>query len=180
VSGAVWFGIAVALSGALVLTGVDFALDPRSLFGDALALAGAMLAAAYVTVGEAARRSLSTAVYTFTGYGTAAVVLLALCIATGAALTGFSARDWALIIALTLLAQLLGHTLINRVLGTVSATVVSLAILFELPGAVLIAALWLGVVPPISVLPALGLILVGLVIVIRAANLPELVEEPPG
>ena len=180
VSAAVWLGIALSLSGAVVLTGIDFSLDPRSLVGDGLALLGAVLAAAYVSVGESARQHLSTGVYTVLGYGCAAAVLLPMALLSGAQLTGYAPRDWWLILALTVLAQLLGHTLINRLLGSVSATVTSLAILFELPGAVLIAAIWLGVVPPAAVLPALALILAGLVMVIRAADLPEPVEEPAG
>lgn len=180
VAGAVWWGIGVSLTGVAVLTGIDFTLEPRSLIGNALALVGAVLAAAYVSVGESARQHLSTSVYTFIGYGAAALVLAPLALLFGQQLVGFSARDWGLILALTVLAQLLGHTLINRVLGSVSATVTSMAILFELPGAVIIAAAWLGVVPPLSVLPALALILVGLVVVIRSANLPEPVEEPAG
>lgn len=180
VAGAVWWGIGVALLGVVLLTGIDFSLDPRNLIGDGLALVGAMLAAAYVSVGESARQHLSTGVYTFIGYGAAAAVLLPMALLFGQALVGFSARDWALIAALTVLAQLLGHTIISRVLGSVSATVTSLAILFELPGAVIIAAAWLGVVPPVAVLPALALILVGMVVVIRAADLPEVVEEPAG
>ena len=50
-------------------------------------------------------------------------------------LVGFSADDWIKIVALTAGAQLLGHTLINLVLRSTSATVVSLAMLFEVPGA---------------------------------------------
>jgi hypothetical protein len=46
--------------------------------------------------------------------------------------------------------------------------VVSLAILFEAPGAALIAAVWLGQLPPPSALPGIVVLLVGLAIVIRA------------
>ncbi|MEE3089569.1 MAG: EamA family transporter, partial [Actinomycetota bacterium] len=67
-------------------------------------------------------------------------------------------------------AQLLGHSMMTRVLSSTSATVVSLAILFEMPGATLVAAIWLGQVPPLALLPAAGLILAGLVIVIKAAD----------
>ncbi len=175
----VWWGIAVALAGVLLLTGIDFALDPRSLIGDGLALLGGMLAAAYVSVGEAARRSVPTSVYAFLAYGWSALVLLLLAVLFSVPLSGYPARDWGLIVLLTLTAQLLGHSLINMVLGSVSATVTSLAILFELPGAVIIAALWLGQLPPASVVPAVALILLGLVIVIRAANFSVPMEEPP-
>lgn len=175
----VWVGIVVSLVGVVVLTGIDFHLDPRSLFGDVLALVGAALAAAYVTTGEQARQSLTTANYTVVAYAVSAVVLLPLCFAFGASLTGYSARDWALILGLTAIAQLLGHTLVNVVLQSTSATVVSLAILFELPGAIIVAAVFLGQVPPPQIIPALVLLAAGLVLVVRASRADQPLESPP-
>ena len=52
----------------------------------------------------------------------------------GVPLSGFSARDWWLIAAITFVAQLLGHTLFNLVVPSVGPTIVSLAILLEVPG----------------------------------------------
>ena len=96
-------------------------------------------------------------------------------------LTGFTARDWVIILAITIGAQLLGHTLLNRVLATTSATVVSMAVLLELPGAALIAAAWLGQVPPPAVLPAVALLLAGIVLVIRSTTGPaDPLSELPG
>lgn len=164
----VWLGIAVALAGIAVLTGVDVALDARSLIGDALALVGAMLAAAYVTVGEAARRDVSTPTYTLIAYSSSAIALLPVCLLGGVALAGYPTSAWVLIVALTLLAQLLGHSLINATLRTTSATVTSMGILFEMPIATILAALFLGQWPPAAVLPALVLLLVGVAIVVRA------------
>lgn len=175
----VWVGIVIALAGVLVLTGIDFSLDPRSLIGDALALLGAILAAAYVTVTERARQSLDTSEFTSAAYAVSAVTLLPLCLLTGSALTGYSTRDWLLILLLTLLAQLLGHAVISVVLRTTSATVVSLAILFELPGAILVAAVFLGQLPPVQILPALVLLGIGLVVVIRAGRSDAQVEATP-
>lgn len=171
-----WVGIGVSLGGVLVLTGVDVSLDPRALVGDGLALAGAVLAALYVTVGEQARQSVSTAAYTTVCYGVAAVSLIPLLVLLRVPLAGWSARDWGLIAVLTLGAQLLGHTLVNRVLATTSATVVSLAILFEMPGSTLIAAGWLGQRPPLAILPAVLLLLGGLALVIRSTTGPR--DEP--
>jgi drug/metabolite transporter (DMT)-like permease len=175
----VWVGISIALVGVVLLTGVDVAVDPRSLVGDALALVGGFLSAAYVTAGERVRRTVSTPTYTSLAYGVSALALVPVCLAFGASLGGYSAADWVKIVALTAGAQLLGHTLINRVLRTTSATVTSLAILFEVPGAILIAALWLGQVPPVAIVPALVLLVVGLVIVIRAGDRRVPSETPP-
>jgi drug/metabolite transporter (DMT)-like permease len=174
-----WVGIGISLAGVLVLTGIDLSVDPRHLIGDVLALVGAMLAAAYVTVSESARQTVSTATLTTGLYASSAVLLVVLCVVLAQPLTGFSAQDWLLILLLTLGAQLLGHSLINKVLATTSATVVSLAILLEMPGATLIAAIALGQVPPLAILPAVALMFAGIVLVIRAGSRTVPSETPP-
>jgi drug/metabolite transporter (DMT)-like permease len=166
----VWIGIAIAFSGVIVLTGVDLFVDPAHLWGDALALVGAVFSAAYVSVAERVRKTVDTSTMTFVLYAVSAVTILPLVVIFGQQLVGFDAQAWALILAVTLGAQLLGHSMMTRVLSSTSATVVSLAILFEMPGATLVAAIWLGQVPPLAVLPAAALILAGLVIVIKAAD----------
>ncbi len=170
ISSRVWIGIAIALSGVIVLTGVDLSVDPAHLWGDALALVGAVFSAAYVSVAERVRKTVDTSTMTFVLYAVSAVTILPLVFIFGQQLVGFDAQAWALILAVTLGAQLLGHSMMTRVLSSTSATVVSLAILFEMPGATLVAAIWLGQVPPLALLPAAGLILAGLVIVIKAAD----------
>src|SRR3954471_1764413 len=52
-----WLGIGVAFGGAVLLSGVDLSLSARALGGDALALAGGVLAAGYVTVGAEGGRT---------------------------------------------------------------------------------------------------------------------------
>lgn len=174
-----WVGIGISLLGVLVLTGIDASLDPRALIGDGLALLGAILAAAYISVGEHARKTVSTATMTFILYGVSALTVLVLVIALRVPLTGFSMQAWALILLLTLTAQLLGHSLMNRLLATVPATVISLTILLELPGAAIIAAIVLGQMPSLSLIPAMALILAGLVLVIRTTRSATVVESPP-
>jgi drug/metabolite transporter (DMT)-like permease len=176
---AAWAGIAVAFGGVLTLTGVDIAHDPATLLGDALALVGGMLAAAYVTVGQRARQDVPVHTYNATVYATAGLGLVVVCLVGGQSLGGFTARDWWLILALTAGAQLLGHSVVNKVLKTTSATVVSLAILFEVPGATLIAAWWLGQTPPLAVIPAVALLFAGLAIVIVSGTRRTPVETPP-
>ncbi len=166
----VWVGIAVAFAGVLILTGVDLSVDPQHLIGDALALVGAVFSAAYVSVAERVRKTVDTSTMTFILYAVSALTILPLVFIFGQELIGFDAQAWLLILAVTLGAQLLGHSMMTRVLSSTSATVVSLAILFEMPGATLVAAIWLGQVPPLALLPAAALILAGLVVVIKAAD----------
>ncbi len=166
----VWVGIAVAMSGALLLTGVDLRLSTTALLGDLLAVAGGVFAAAYMVAGSEVRRSVSTTTYTALCYSTTAVLLLVVCVVGRQSLTGYSGSDWVKIVALTAGAQLLGHSLFNRVLRSTSPTVVSLSILLEIPGAALIAALFLGQRPPLLALPAAVLLVTGLGLVIRASS----------
>jgi drug/metabolite transporter (DMT)-like permease len=165
-----WAGIAVALAGVLLLTGVDFGVSGRAALGDALALAGGMLAAAYVTVGAEVRQTMSTTLYTAIAYSVAAVLLLAVCLVGGEPLTGYGGGTWLCLLALTAGPQFLGHSLVNRVLRTTSATVVSVAILFEVPGAALLAWAAFGEAPPAGAYPAAALVAAGVLMVIRAAR----------
>jgi drug/metabolite transporter (DMT)-like permease len=167
---AAWVGIVVAVGGAVVLTGADISASGRALTGDLLAVAGGMFAAAYMVAGSAVRRHVSTATYTTVCYATAALLLLVTCAVAGSALSGYPSSAWARLVAVTAGAQFLGHSLFNRVLRTVSPTMVSLAILFEVPGAALVAAVWLHQTPPATALPGLLMLLAGVAVVVAARD----------
>jgi drug/metabolite transporter (DMT)-like permease len=167
----VWLGIVVSLLGALLLTGADLRVSGDALLGDGLALLGGVFAAAYMTTGSEVRRSVTTTTYTGLCYSTTAVLLLVVCVVGGQDLGGYSTRDWVKLAALTAGAQLLGHSLFNVVLKTTSPTVVSLSILFEIPGAAIIAALFVkGQHVPVLALPAAALLVAGLAIVISGSR----------
>ena len=163
-------GVLVATVGALVVTGVDFSLSARALAGDLLALVGSIAMAAYAVIGGRVRQTMSTSAYAFGCYATAALALLVATLIAGQPLTGYAAAQWLGLVVLTLTAQLLGHTVFNHLLATVSPTVVSLALLLEIPGAALIAAAWLGQVPTPAAFLGLALILAGIAAVVRSSR----------
>lgn len=177
---AVWWGIAVALAGVVMLTGVDLTVTPRALIGDLLALLGGMLAALYLTVGAGVRQQVSTAVYTTVCYSTAAVLLLVACLVGRQPLAGYDATTWLAVVAITAGPQLLGHSLVNRVLRSIDATLVAVAILFEIVGSALLAWLFLDEVPSLSAVPAGALLVAGMVMVIRAGRPTPPAELSPG
>ncbi|MEU6343066.1 DMT family transporter [Streptomyces sp. NPDC046977] len=164
----VWAGTGLAVLGVVILTGVDLSLSPRALAGDGLALAGGIAAAGYVLLGAEVRRTVSTTAYSLVCYTTTAVALLVACLVSGSALAGYSGTTWLKLAALTVAAQLLGHTILNRVVRGLGASTTSTAILLETPGAALVAALWLGQTPPVGAYPALVVILAGLALVVLA------------
>jgi drug/metabolite transporter (DMT)-like permease len=165
-----WAGIWISVAGAALLTGIDLHFSARALGGDLLALVGGFFAAAYVTVGAEVRRSVSTTVYTTVCYATCAVVLLALMGVTRTRVVGFSGGTWLCIVGLTVGAQLLGHSVFNRVLKTTSPTIVSISILFEIVGATVLAAMFLDETPKLVAIPAAALIAAGVVLVIKAGS----------
>jgi len=169
-----WAGIGVALGGVLLITGVDVGTSGRALGGDLLAVAGGVLAAAYVSVGALARRQLSTTDYTACCYSVASLALLAACVVARQPLAGFGLRTWVCLVAITVGPQLLGHSLFNRVVRTTGATVVSVAVLAEIIGASLLAFWWFGESPPAALAPAAVCIAAGVVLVVRSvAPSPE-------
>lgn len=176
----VWAGIGIALVGVVVLSGVDLSLSTRALFGDLLALVGGALAAGYVAVGQQARRTLDAAVYTSGCYTVAAATLLVACGLSGREIVGFDGTTWLAIAAIAAGPQLLGHTLVNVVLRSLSATAVSVAILFEIVGATLLATWWFGETPPLAAVPAGLLILSGVIVVIRAGRRRPVEGAPLG
>jgi drug/metabolite transporter (DMT)-like permease len=174
-------GLVLAFAGVLVVSGVDFSLSLRALAGDGLALVGGVAAAAYTILGSRARQSASTTTYTFVCYGTCAAFLAVACVVAGQDLGGYPAEQWGLLLLVTATAQLLGHSVFNHLLATTSPMVVSLALLLEVPGAALIAAVLLGQTPPAAALVGLAVMLAGMVLVIignRGGVVEPLVEAP--
>jgi len=172
----VWWGLVLAVLGAGLIAGVDVTVSLEALAGDGLALLGAVCAGGYVLAGARARERLATSAYTVTAYSTCAVVLALAALVAGAPLVGFSARDWLLIAGITIVAQLFGHTLLNLVLSSVGPTVVSLAVLLEVPGSLIVALVLLGQAPPLLALPGMAMVVVGVALVVRASRPTTLVE----
>ncbi len=163
-------GVTLALGGVLVVSGVDLSISGRALLGDLLALLGGLAVSVYMVAGARVRLRLSTASYTFACYGTCAGLLLVASVVAGQPLAGYPARQWGMLLALTVSAQLLGHSVFNHLLATSSPTLVALVLLLEVPGASVIAAAFLGQVPAVVALLGLVLILGGMVLVIRGGG----------
>jgi drug/metabolite transporter (DMT)-like permease len=175
-----WLGIALAVSGTAWATGVDVSVSGRAVLSDVLALLGAIAVAVYTALGERARAELSTTTYTWICYGTCAAVLLAVCLAGRVRLGGYDRNTWLAILAIVAGAQLLGHSMFNYALHRASATTVSVLALLEVPGATLIAWIWLGQQPRLAALPGLVVLLLGVAVVVLGGrgDQPEVTPAP--
>lgn len=133
-------GIGLALLGSVVIALGEGGSGSRPLLGNALALLGALTAAAYLLIGRRLRATVSLLTYITVVYGIAAVVLL---LAAGLRhpLFGYPPVHYLLFLLMALFPQLLGHSSFNWALGYLSAAYVTVTIISEPIGAVILAML---------------------------------------
>lgn len=174
----VWVGIGLAVAGAAWATGVDVGVSGQAVLADGLALAGGVFVAIYTALGEQARVRLSTTTYTWICYGTCGGLLLVVCLVGRLPLGGYDGRTWVAILAIVAGAQLLGHSMFNYALHHTSATTVSVLILLEVPGAGLLAWVWLGQKPEPATLPGLALLVAGVAVVIIGGGAKVQAADP--
>jgi drug/metabolite transporter (DMT)-like permease len=164
-----WLGIAVAVAGAAAIGWGDLRAGagaaPHPLLGDLLAVAGAVFAAGYYTLGRRLRQKLDLWLYVGVVYSVAAITLtLAALLSPGVRMTGYAGGEWLIFLALALGPMMVGHTGVNYALRYLPAHVANLATLGEPLGATLIA--WLlpaiGEPPTVQVLAGGALIGAGL------------------
>jgi drug/metabolite transporter (DMT)-like permease len=166
-----WAGIALATVGAVVIgvsdaiagpvAGARAATGASGLLGDALAFAGAAAVAVYLLIGRVVRQRLPVSTYAASVYGTAAAVLLPACLLTGSSLGGYPAGSWLAVAGVVVGPQLLGHTVFNSLLTSVSATVVSVVLLIEPVGATALAWLLFDELPAAGFWVGAPLVLAG-------------------
>jgi drug/metabolite transporter (DMT)-like permease len=143
-------GIVLAVGGGLLLSVGEASgatAAPWPLWGNALALLGALMAATYILVGRSLRQRLPLLPYVAVVYATCVVGLLAFVLAAGFPLAGYPPREWLLFLAMAVGPGILGHTVINWLLEEVESTVVGVALVGEPLGSTVLAALLLGEVP---------------------------------
>jgi len=169
-------GICIAISGpcrlsttGLSCSGSVFERGSQTLWGMALALIGAWMASGYMLIGRKMRLKMDNLSYTTSVYTISAVVLILALILRGEKVLGYSPQIYALFVALAVIPQLLGHSVLNYSLEVLPATIVSMALLGEPVGSTILAVIFLNEIP--STLEIIGGIFILLGIVISV--LPE-------
>lgn len=160
-----WFACGLCLVGAFVLCGKGFEMSFETAFGDGLALTGAFFVALYLMIGRNLRKKLPLTTYATLCYGSAAFFLWMAVLFSEQAVHGFPKETWAALLCLALVSQILGHTLYNWSLQWIKAGTVSIALLGEPVGAILLA--WLFLSEGISLQQGIGgfLILLGVLLI---------------
>jgi drug/metabolite transporter (DMT)-like permease len=160
-------GIAVALCGMVVMSAGEFlsgaaVAGSRPLYGDALALLGAVVAAVYVLAGRSLRQRIALLPYVTVVYAVCAGVLLALTVGAGHPLTGYPREEWVLFAAMALGPGLFGHTVLNWALAHVESSVVSVSLLGEPVVSTLLAVVVLTEIPTVATVLGGAVVLAGI------------------
>lgn len=159
-------GIAVAVGGMALMSVGDLLagvpLTGSALYGNALAVLGALAAAAYFLTGRSIRQRVALIPYVVVVYAVCALALLGLAVGQGAALTGYPPREWALFLAMAVGPGVFGHTVLNWALAHLESTVVSVSLLGEPVGSTLLAVVLLAEVPTPATLVGGAVVLAGI------------------
>jgi len=130
----------------LCTSGIEL-FQSESMLGNFLAMFGAWMAAAYLVVGRKVREHVDTMVYVYGVYSIAAIFLVIACLFTRQSLWGFSPNFYLWAFLLAIVPQIIGHTTYNWALGYLPTTFVSISLLGEPIGTILLAFLFLQETP---------------------------------
>ena len=120
-----------AVFGTLLLSWGDFSLGGTSLYGDVLALIGAVFIAIHYLFSSYLRQSLDTVPYTTLLYGFCTFILAMMVPLRGASFAGHPPLDYLMCAALAFFSTILGHALFSWCMKYLPATAVSLSVLGE-------------------------------------------------
>lgn len=157
--------IMLALIGAVLIAGFDFSLEKRYLYGDILALLGALMAGSYLFLGRVIRPKLGVFPYIFTVYSTAALTLGIMLIRAGDIFAVYKPINYLYFLLMAAGPTLVGHTLYNYTLRHVKAHKVGVSIVAE----PVLASIWAIFIfreyPPVGTIFGGVLIIFALVLV---------------
>jgi drug/metabolite transporter (DMT)-like permease len=165
-----WLGITLAMAGTLITTAGDVRISGTALFGDLLALGGAITVTGYILVGRSASGRWGAAAYSLPCYGLAAVVALLVAPLAGDVLP--TRRTLLACLGLAVVCTVFGHTVINWTLHHLRATTVSVSLLGEPPMTALLAIPLLAELPPSTTVVGGAVVLAGLALAITERS-PE-------
>jgi drug/metabolite transporter (DMT)-like permease len=129
----------IAIVGSAIISWGDFRISGSALFGDFLALFACALVTVYLMFGQTVRKRLSLITYTFIVYSFSSITLFLYVIIRNESFIPKQSSDWFYFFLLALIPTLLGHSLFNWTLKWISTSTISMAILFEPVGAIILA-----------------------------------------
>lgn len=130
--------ITMAIIGTFLIAGFDFSLEKDYLWGDILALLGALMAAGYLFTGRVVSTRVGIFPYIFTVYSASALTLGIILFISGELFRGYEPSNYFYFFLLAAIPTLIGHSLYNYIIRHVKAFKVGLSI----AGEPVLASIW--------------------------------------
>jgi len=137
-------------------------MQGRAMWGNFLALCGALAVSGYLIIGRKLRAKMSLIPYIFLVYGISAIVLNIFMFASKQTPFGYSPTAYGWIFLLAVIPQLIGHSTFNWLLKYLSATLVAVTTLSEPIGSAILAFMFLQETPTPSIVIGGAFILTGI------------------
>lgn len=163
-----WLCIALTFAGSVVVALGD--MSGGGLYGDMLALAGAVCVGIYTLIGRKMRKVMSTTPYSWIVYLVAAVVVLTASFASKNYIIPVSGKNLLIGLGLTVFCTLLGHSIFSWGLKYEKAAFVSTAKLLEPVFASIIGIFVFSELPTVTTIIGGVLIIIGIVILCMRGN----------
>jgi drug/metabolite transporter (DMT)-like permease len=124
-----WPGTVLAILGMFTIVGIDKMRAAELGWGNTLAVIASFFYAGYLLITQVARSKSGTLAFTTISVLASTATLLAIALARGERLGGFSPQTWAALLALGLISHVVGWLALNYALGHAKASTVSVSLL---------------------------------------------------
>ena len=149
-----WIAILITFVGSAIISLSDMSSGgENALYGDILAIMGALLFSFYAVIGrrQRERKGMSVIPYTFIIYSVAALTSLVLLLVTGERIVGYEPNDYLCALGMAVFCTLLGHSVYNWGFKYVTASFVSVVALSEPIFGTILGMLFFGEIPSVIV-----------------------------
>ncbi|MDR4945111.1 DMT family transporter [Neobacillus cucumis] len=166
----------IAIVGSVIISWGDFHVSGVALFGDILALAACAMVTSFLLFGQEVRKKHSLIAYTFIVYSFSAITLFIYCLFLQYPLMSYPAQDWVCFLLLAIVPTLFGLSLFNWSLKWISTNAISVSILFEPVGAIILAYFLLGETVMISQVIGGIIIVFGILVFVFEKQIKRIVK----
>ena len=132
-------GVFLAIFGSAIIGWGDFQVSGAAFWGDVLSFASAGVISLHFLFGQLLRKEMDVLPYTVVCYTASTVCLAIYALAAGQSFSGYSCQTWGCFLGLALFATVGGQCVFNLLLKYLTASAVTMGILGEPVGTIILA-----------------------------------------
>ncbi len=151
-------GVFLAIFGSAIIGWGDFQVSGAAFWGDVLSFASAGVISLHFLFGQLLRREMDVLPYTVVCYSASTICLAIYALAAGQSFSGYSCQTWGCFLGLALFATVGGQCVFNLLLKYLPASAVTMGILGEPVGTIILAFFIFG--ESITLQQAAGMLLI--------------------